>query len=196
MLERPECTGPFLPLFLRAPRTPLGHHNQLAQGPREHCLIYMTIIFGWLQVRCAREACAARGTRLHPLIHFRNGPFLGVPGWNWGVEGEAANHFCEGERENHCPLFLSTRWQAQPDCCMGRHCIEREYTTKSICYNRRAYWGCCVALTGEGVRGALARFWVGVSFSKKVKNGPGNVQTGRYRPPSQFFGRRVEDKKS
>ena len=114
----------------------------------------------------------------------------------WGVEGEAANHFCEGERENHCPLFLSTRWQAQPDCCMGRHCIEREYTTKSICYNRRAYWGCCVALTGEGVRGALARFWVGVSFSKKVKNGPGNVQTGRYRPPSQFFGRRVEDKKS
>ena len=83
MLERPECTGPFLPLFLRAPRTPLGHHNQLAQGPREHCLIYMTIIFGWLQVRCAREACAARGTRLHPLIHFRNGPFLGVAGWKF-----------------------------------------------------------------------------------------------------------------
>ena len=60
MLERPECTGPFLPLFLRAPRTPLGHHNQLAQGPREHCLIYMTIIFGWLQVRCARVAHAKR----------------------------------------------------------------------------------------------------------------------------------------
>ena len=88
MLERPECTGPFLPLFLRAPRTPLGHHNQLAQGPREHCLIYMTIIFGWLQVRCAREACAARGTRLHPLIHFRNGPFLGVAGWKfWFLRG-------------------------------------------------------------------------------------------------------------
>ena len=89
MLERPECTGPFLPLFLRAPRTPLGHHNQLAQGPREHSLIYMTIIFGWLPVRCARDACAARGTRLHPLIHFRNGPFLGVAGWKfWFLPAE------------------------------------------------------------------------------------------------------------
>ena len=81
VLERPECTGPFLPLFLRAPRTPLGHHNQLAQGPREHCLMHLLIMSRWLHRVRARVACAARDTRGGPLIHFRNGYMLGVAVW-------------------------------------------------------------------------------------------------------------------
>ena len=110
MLERPECTGPFLPLFLRAPRTPLGHHNQLAQGPREHCLIYMTIIFGWLQVRCAREACAARGTRLHPLIHFRNCPFLGVA-WEEISNGRRNDFVLARFGLGDCPPLAQLCWK-------------------------------------------------------------------------------------